>query len=68
MQIYFVKFRKISSNNFVTVYFIIKIAVLQLELLLEKGSIADVSHKFRNTFQNGPSKIRGIHKSLLGHS
>ena len=68
MQICFVKFHKISSNNFVTEYFIIKVAILQLELSLQKGSIADVSHKFQNTFQNGPSKIHGIRKNLLGDS
>ena len=68
MQICFVKFHKICSNNFVMDYFFIKVAILQLELLLEKGVIADASQQFHNSFLNGPSKISGTPEILLDHS
>ena len=68
MQICFVKFHKICSSDFETEYFFIKVAILQLELLLEKGSIADVSQQFHNSFLNGPSKISGTPEILLDHS
>ena len=49
-------------------YFFIKVAILQLELLLEKGVIADASQQFHNSFLNGPSKISGTPEILLDHS
>ena len=49
-------------------YFFIKVAILQLELLLEKGSIAVISQQFHNSFLNGPSKISGTPEILFDHS